>query len=152
MHRANSVYIKRTFNCSAAELWNWIVEPSLLVQWFGPKRMTVGRVESDLRMGGPYSIELLKPSGGKILIEGKYLEIEPASKLTFSFQYSGIPSPPPDSIVRMSISEMEAGQCALSFVQEFDAVPADMESRTVAWEGMFLKLHGLIGGGAKLPG
>ena len=141
MTTTNRVYIKRTFNCSTQELFNWMVQPNLLAKWFGPKHLSAGIIESDLKIGGNYRIELLKDQGNAFFIEGQYLEIDEPSKLVFSFKYTGLPHRPPDSIIKIIIEEIESSVSKLSLVQKFELIPSDMENRLRAWENMFEKLN-----------
>ena len=56
----NKVFVNRTFSCNVDILFDWLTDPSLLVQWFGPEGFEVGEVKSNLMIGGAYSIELKK--------------------------------------------------------------------------------------------
>ncbi|PCJ65292.1 MAG: hypothetical protein COA58_10565 [Bacteroidetes bacterium] len=141
MTATNSVYINRTFNCSAQQLFHWMVKPELLAKWFGPNHLTAGVVESDLQVGGKYRIELLKDSGRAFFIEGQYLEIDEPFKLVFSFSYVGLPTTPPDSVVTIIIDKIEPSVSKLSFIQKFELTPTDMENRSNTWEKMLEKLN-----------
>ena len=141
MTTTNSVYINRIFNCSTQQLFNWMVKPNLLTKWFGPKHLSTGIIESDLKVGGNYRIELLKDQGNTFFIEGQYIEIDEPSKLVFSFKYKGLPHTPPDSIIKIIIEEIESSVSKLSLIQKFEMIPTDMENRLRAWENMFEKLN-----------
>lgn len=144
MATQNKIYIKRQFNCSPAKLFDWLVQPNLIAQWFGPKHLSVESVQTDLRVGGQYAIALLKPDQQQLTIAGEYLEIKAPNSLVFSLQYQGLPSTPPDSIVKMDISALAEGVSQLLFTQEFVTLPLDMDRRTAAWEYMFQLLEGLL--------
>jgi len=137
MEVANKIFINRKFNCSSTELFDWLVRPELIAKWSGPKHLSVGMVESDLRIGGKYSIELIKSDDQNFFIEGKYIELKEPTKLVFSFRYRGLPSQPPDSIVKITIKSTSDSEAHLFLVQDFVTVPADMENRTKSWEYMF---------------
>lgn len=47
---------------------------------------------------------------------------------------------PPDSIVKITIEQVDANTSDLFLVQEFDTIPKDMPNRSKAWESMFGKL------------
>lgn len=140
MNHPNKVYINRQFNCSAADLFRWLVEPQLIAQWFGPKHLTVGQIKAQLEIGVQFSIELKKPNGQHFFLEGEYLEIQPPAFLSFSFHYSGLSPAPPDSIVKIQLEELSPHKSQLLLIQEFESVPQDMPSRTAAWQQMMEKL------------
>ncbi|MEK6155294.1 SRPBCC domain-containing protein [Flavobacteriaceae bacterium 3-367] len=145
----NNIYVDRVFKCSVRELFNWITEPKLLAKWFGPQHVSVGHVTANVKVGGSYQIELLKSHGGCFLIEGDYLEIERPYKLRFSFKYKGIKNPPPDSMVKITIKEIDSSTSNLSLVQEFETTPPDMENRTKAWRHMLGRLSKEVKAGSK---
>ena len=144
METANKIFINRKFNCSASQLFDWLVKPSLIVQWFGPKHLSIGAVQTDLQLGGNYSIELLKPNDQNFFIKGKYIEINAPDLLVFTFQYIGLSIAPPNSIVKIKIEELNQNESLLTLTQDFEHTPSDMDSRTKAWEHMFLILANQI--------
>jgi len=135
----NSVYVKRTFACSADDLFDWFTTPELIVQWFGPKGFSVGKVKNELVEGGSYSIELSKEITSFIIM-GEYIQILKPESLNFTYRYSGLASPPPPSIVRILLREVDKENTSLSLVQEFETLSHDMETRTVAWNYMLNRL------------
>ncbi|MGI9551310.1 MAG: SRPBCC family protein [Aurantibacter sp.] len=140
MTTSNNVYISREFSCSKSRLFKWLVEPGLITKWFGPKNLTVKNVQSYLKVNGTYSVELLKPDGTFFYICGTYLEIEAPDKLKFSFGYSGLDRPPPESIVEITLKEINQTLTELSLIQRFETIPSDIDNRTKSWESMFEKL------------
>jgi len=53
-------------------------------------------------------------------------------------------SSPPNSIVIIKLEKLAQNQSLLSFTQDFEQIPLDMESRTKAWEHMFQKMANQI--------
>ncbi|WP_411030131.1 SRPBCC family protein [Spongiimicrobium sp. 3-5] len=139
-----SVYVQREFECTPKELFRWISDPNSLAQWFGPKQLKVGAVEMDVRVGGTYSIELLRPDNTGFYIKGHYTEIEQDHKLTFTFEYYGIDNKPPNSLVKIYIEEITTSASRLSLEQKFVTMSTDMENRSAAWRYMMEQLHLLI--------
>lgn len=140
----NSVYLNREFNCSVQTLFKWLVDPELMCQWFGPKQLTVVDIQSDLCVGGKFNIQLAKPDNTSFYIEGQFLEIKENHNLKFSFAYKGLPNTPPDSIVDITIEEIEDKVSKLTLIQKFAVIPEDMKNRTKAWEYMLQKLEDLV--------
>ena len=140
METITNVYVNREFNCSAAKLYKWLTLPTLIAQWFGPKKIIAINVEVDLVIGGKFSVQLMKPNNELFFIEGNYLEIQQPEKLSFSFKYRGLENPSPDSIVSISLKETSEGVTKLNLIQEFKTIPNDMEGRTNAWNYMLEKI------------
>ncbi len=136
----HELYLTRRFNCSVEILFEWMVKPELISQWFGPKHLQVIDVKTDLQKGGTYRIQLLKQDQTTFVIEGEYLEVKKPSKLAFTFIYRGISHTPPPSTVKITLESLEHNISQLVLIQRFDTIPPDMAERTKAWEHMMMLL------------
>jgi uncharacterized protein YndB with AHSA1/START domain len=145
MQNQTNVYVKRTFNCSQKELFNWVTNPELLVQWFGPSFLKTGSVETDPRKGGSYRIQMIPETGSSFYITGQYLEVIHYSQINFSYSYEGISEPMPDSEVHINLEEAGSHTVHLSLTQKFSTTPPEMGRRTQAWEFMMGRLADLLG-------
>lgn len=144
MGTTNKVYVNRVFNCSVHELYNWLVTPDLLMQWFGPKNVSVGAVQMDLRIGGQFSIELLRLDATNFFIEGEFIEIDNPKLLSYSSKYKGLNPSPPEGIVTFKLEKISENETKLYLMQELESIPHDMDTRTAAWEHMFNRLYTLL--------
>ena len=140
----NKVYVSRTFCCQADVLFDWLTDPTLIAQWFGPQGFQVGVVENDLVVDGEYSIELKKEPALSFKVIGKYTKIIKPTSLNFTYGYQGLASPPPPSVVRISLSTVDLETTSLVLVQEFDRPSSDLENRTTAWNFMLGRLNGFL--------
>ncbi len=140
----SKVVVNRVFNCSSSDLFNWLIQPELLAQWFGPRQLKVGEVSVDLRVGGELSVELIKPMGDRFLIKGLYTRIEAPNLLVYDYGYEGLESAPPDSTVTIKINDLGIGKCELNLTQEINQAADEMSDREAAWNGMFNHLEELI--------
>lgn len=57
-----------------------------LAQWWGLDGFTIPRVESDLRPGGAYRIEMQPPEGASFFLSGEFLEVDPPALLSSTFR------------------------------------------------------------------
>ena len=144
MTQENKVYIQRTFDCDANSLFDWLTQPELIAKWFGPEGFIVGEVICELMKGGTYSIQLKKGDHLNFKILGEYTEISKPTSLEFTYRYSGLADPPPDSVVSFHLVEKGPERTLFTMVQEFQLIPRDMKSRTRAWNFMFGELEKLI--------
>jgi uncharacterized protein YndB with AHSA1/START domain len=78
-----SVTIRRTFPYSQDKLWAAWTEPEALKKWFHPGRdLVTPEAEVDLRVNGSYHMLIHQAH-----IHGEYREIEPMSKLVFTWYW-----------------------------------------------------------------
>jgi uncharacterized protein YndB with AHSA1/START domain len=144
MQSPNNIFIHRKFGCSVTELFTWLIQPELITQWFGPKGMTAIRVETDVRVGGTYMIELKTPDNITFQIIGEYLEISSPEQLVFSLHYLGLPGNPPKSTVKIVLTEEGPRESTLALFQDFEFLPSDFDRRTKGWEHMLQVLQKLV--------
>jgi uncharacterized protein YndB with AHSA1/START domain len=64
-------------------------DPAQLAEWWGPAGFTNPVSEVDLRPGGSYRIVMRAPDGRELPTTGRYLEIEPPSRLVFTDTIEG---------------------------------------------------------------
>ena len=70
-----------------------LTEPAELVRWWGPRGFTTPEAEVDLKVGGAYRFTMQPPEGEAFHLSGRFLEIEPPSRLRYTFVWE---EPVPD--------------------------------------------------------
>lgn len=140
MTRNNTVCVTRLFSTSKKVLFKWLTDPNSIAMWFGPKHLSIQNVKSNFKIGGHYEIKLLKPDSTSFFIGGTYLEIEESTLLKFSFIYSGTGTLIPESVVKITLEEVNPLTTKLTLIQKFESIPSNMENRMRAWEDMLEKL------------
>lgn len=101
--------IVKDFAASANDLYRaWTQE---LADWMGPSGISAPRVQTDLRPGGAYRIDMIFPEGTEYSWGGRYLELDPPSRLRFTVDFHGENG----ELDRSSPTEI---------VLEFEAMPA----------------------------
>ncbi|MHA1566307.1 MAG: SRPBCC family protein [Alphaproteobacteria bacterium] len=87
--RANpsvALVVRRTINAAADRVFAAWTEPGELMQWWGPATASCSGAQIDLTVGGRYRIANHFPDGTIIWIHGVFEQIEPPSKLVYSWQ------------------------------------------------------------------
>lgn len=81
------VTLSHTFAAPRDRVWRAWTDPEAIKQWFGrPEGADIPRVEMDARIGGRYRIEF-SGSFGVAAIVGRFHEVSPPERLTFSFAW-----------------------------------------------------------------
>lgn len=85
------------------------VDPEQLARWWGPAGFTAPSVDLDVRAGGRYRIRMQPPEGDAFHLRGEFLEVEPARRLVFTFEWE---EPDPDdrlTTVTLSLDDHPVG-------------------------------------------
>ena len=82
--------ITRTFNGPARLVFEAWTKPELLMRWWAPKStgMRLVSCEVDVRVGGKYCFEFGHESGRTMTFFGKYIEVNPPSRLVWTNEES----------------------------------------------------------------
>lgn len=118
-------------------------EPNELAKWWGPEGFTTPSMEFDPRVGTTYRIEMQPPEGDSFHLTGQFGEVDPPTRLAFTFIWD---PPDPDDIetlVRLSFGDL-GGSTEVALTQG----PFKTETRRAlhldGWTNSFNKLERLI--------
>jgi uncharacterized protein YndB with AHSA1/START domain len=81
----------REFDFAAADVFRAHVDPALLVQWLGPRRLSMRLDEWDCRTGGCYRSVHLDEDGSEYGFYGSFHEVIPEQRIVQTFTYAGEP-------------------------------------------------------------
>lgn len=123
-----------------------LTDPAALVRWWGPSGFTTPQIELDLRVGGRYRFSMQPPEGELFHLAGEFLEIEPPSRLAYSFRWEEPDPDDRDTVVTLSLHAVgDRTEVALS--QGGFATEARLALHRDGWTDSFAKLRELIATG-----
>ena len=106
---ALSLRLTRVIHADREAVFRAWTEPAAMREWFCPDGGTVEAAESDLRVGGRYRIAMRMPHGLSVAT-GVYREIDPPSRLVFSWSWEAGEGPKEgESVVTVELSERAEG-------------------------------------------
>ena len=79
--------MQRVLGAPRSVVFRALSEPQELVKWWGPDGFIIPSVESDLRPGGSYRIAMQPPEGDLFYLTGKFLEVDPPQRLSYTFRW-----------------------------------------------------------------
>jgi uncharacterized protein YndB with AHSA1/START domain len=83
----------RRLPASRERVFAALTRPDDVVRWWGPRLFTTPQIELDLRVGGRYRFTMQPPDGDPFHVSGEFLEMEPPSRLGYTFRWD---EPTPD--------------------------------------------------------
>jgi uncharacterized protein YndB with AHSA1/START domain len=75
--------ITRTFDAPRVLVWRCFMDPSLLVQWWGPEGFTCTRLEMDFRAGGHWHVTITSPDGVDFPAHFTFIEIVEPERIVY---------------------------------------------------------------------
>ena len=83
----DELLIAREFDAPASLLFALWSQPEHFRRWMGPEGFDCSEAEIDFRVGGAYRATIESPEHGRNRFHGVYREIEPHSRLVFTFTW-----------------------------------------------------------------
>jgi uncharacterized protein YndB with AHSA1/START domain len=85
------ILITREFNAPRDLVFKAFTEPELMVQWLGPRRLTMRVDHYDLRDGGTWRYVHFEPDGGEHGFHGVFHGTPGPDGIVQTFEYEGAP-------------------------------------------------------------
>jgi uncharacterized protein YndB with AHSA1/START domain len=128
-------------------IFSMLTEPAELAKWWGPHGFTTPRIDLDLRVRGAYRFAMQPPDGELFHLTGEFLEIDPPSRLVYTFRWE---EPDPDdrtTVVSLSLDDV-GDATELSLSQGEFATEARVSLHRSGWTDSLEKLRALTESGA----
>jgi len=94
-----------SIEAAAATIFEALTDPEQVVQWWGIEGgFRATGMESDLRIGGPWSLTGVGGSGQPFQVSGEYRVIGPPTILSFTWK-RGLGEDPAETLVRIELTE-----------------------------------------------
>ena len=136
-----SLTLKRHLNAAPQKVYAAWTDPTQIVKWFGPDAGPVTRAETDLKVGGRYTVVFHTGDGEEHSVSGVYREVKSNEKLVFTWAWRSTPER--ESLVTILIKP-DAGGSILTLIHEqfFDEEARDRHE--FGWTGSLNKLEKLF--------
>ena len=85
------VVITRVFDAPRELVFKTYLDPNHVPEWWGPKRLTTTVDKMEVRPGGVWRIVQSEADGNEYAFHGVYHEIVPPERLTYTFEFEGMP-------------------------------------------------------------
>ena len=147
-HVNHVLQIERTFPASCEQVFQAWTDPTKLKRWFGPEGFSTLVAEVDLRVGGKYLLGMQSADGQMNYITGIYREIQPPTKLVFSWQWAEEFDASRDDVMLVKIEFVSRGKNT-QVILTHEQLPSETskEQHEAGWIGCFNGLEKLFNEG-----
>lgn len=136
-----SLTLKRRLNATAEAVYAAWTRPEQIARWFGPDSGPVTRAETDVRVGGRYTVVFHTEDGEEHYVSGVYREVKPNEKLQFTWAWRTMPER--QSLVTILIKPDGDG-AILTLIHEQFFDEAARDRHRYGWSGSLDKLEKLF--------
>jgi uncharacterized protein YndB with AHSA1/START domain len=134
---------ERMFDAPTEQVFHLFTDPTELAKWWGPHGFTTPEIQIDLRVGGSFRFTMQPPEGEAFHLSGQFLEIQPPSKIRFTFRWD---EPVPDDRETVAAVSLESlgGRTSVTLTQGGFATEERLELHRSGWADSFEKLDAVI--------
>lgn len=111
------ITITRVFAAPRDRVFAVLTDPTLIPQWWGPRRMTTEVDQMDVRPGGTWRFINRDADGTEYAFHGVYQEIVAPERVVQTFEWEGLPGHV--SVETMTLEEYD-GQTTMTATSRFD--------------------------------
>ncbi|MGZ0151558.1 SRPBCC family protein [Kribbella sp. WER1] len=133
---STEIRIERVLPATIGRVYDAWTRADLLARWYCPNPALALQVEADVRVGGSYVVEM-----GPHVVRGTYLEVEPPTRLVFSWRWDGTDDEP--TRVEVELSE-DPGGTRMRLSHTGFATAEDAANHRMGWEPELERLAELV--------
>jgi len=138
-----ALHLERVLPAPRERVFRMHADPDFLARWWGPKGFTAPSIEVDLSVGGSYRIAMQPPEGDRFFLTGEFREVDPGSRLVYTFRWE--PPDPDDRETIVVVSLRDHGDStALTIDQQPFATDARRALHEQGWNESLDRLEELI--------
>ena len=138
-----ALHLERVLPAPRERVFRMHADPDFLARWWGPKGFTAPNIEVDLSVGGSYRIAMQPPEGDRFFLTGEFREVDPGSRLVYTFRWE--PPDPDDRETIVVVSLRDHGDStALTIDQQPFATDARRALHEQGWNESLDRLEELI--------
>ena len=136
---------KRVLPAAPPEVFRQFADPDELARWCGPAGFSVPSLDFNPAVGSSYRIEMQPPEGDAFYLTGEFREVDPPTRLSFTFVWE--PPDPDDVETLVELSFREADDATeVDFRQGTFKTEERRELHRSGWGDSFEKVEAIVGG------
>jgi uncharacterized protein YndB with AHSA1/START domain len=136
---------KRVLPAAPPEVFRLFADPDELARWWGPAGFSVPSLDFNPAVGSSYRIEMQPPEGEAFHLTGEFREVDPPTRLSFTFVWE--PPDPDDVETLVELSFREADDATeVDFRQGTFKTEERRELHRSGWGDSFEKVEAIVGG------
>lgn len=116
------VRIVREFDAAPDKVFRAHADPALVVQWMGPRSVTMRAEAWDFRTGGSYRYSAVDTDGNTHSFRGCFHEVRPGATIIQTFTWEGMPDGV--ALERLDLEDIGGGRTRLTATSLVDSMEA----------------------------
>ena len=138
-----SLEMTRVFGAPRARVFELFAEADSLARWWGPRGFSIPEIDFRPRVGAVYRIQMRPPDAPAFHLTGTFHEVDPPSRLSFSFRWEPPAADDVETLAELSFREID-GATEVHLVQGSFMTDDRRSLHRDGWSESFDKLGELL--------
>jgi uncharacterized protein YndB with AHSA1/START domain len=139
-----AIVLRRTFHAPRERVFAAWTNPEIAIRLFNPGDTKAKDVQMDVRPGGSYSITMLSPEHGPLVVRGTYREVRPPERLVMTWRWEeDDPAEEYDSLLTLDFNECVDGT-EFVLTHELLATVESRDRHEVGWTSIVDGLEKIV--------
>ena len=113
-----TLHLVRAFEAPCQVVYDAWTDPRQIIQWWGPKGVTVAEHAFDIRPGGHWRTNKRGPDGVDHIASGVYHELSPPERLVMSWAWESAGVRGHETLLTIEFKDLGNQRCELHLTQE----------------------------------
>jgi uncharacterized protein YndB with AHSA1/START domain len=109
----------RVFDAPRDVVFRTVLDPNLIPEWWGPKRLSVRVDQMEVKPGGAWRFVLRDSASRVFAFNGVFREIRPPERLSYTFQFEALPGHGVSETVELE--DLGGERTRVTFTSVFDS-------------------------------
>ncbi len=121
-----------------------LTDPNEVTTWFGPEGLSMTQADVRLTPTGGYRFSMQPPDGDPFHISGEFVEIDPPSRLAYTFRYD---EPTPDdeeNLVSLTLTALDDGRTEVALAHGPFATAERLDLHRRGWTDSLERLRTVL--------
>jgi uncharacterized protein YndB with AHSA1/START domain len=138
--------IKRIFAATVERVYQAWTDPAQMARWYVPnERWKFCDVAVDPRPGGQYDVMMRHSDGDEFHVVGRYIEMVPNTRLSFTWSVIGTQMGLEDTLVTIELRAVPSGT-ELTLIHDRQPSVQTVQGTSVGWTGCLDMLESYLNG------
>lgn len=140
-----AIVLRRTYDAPRERVFAAWTNPDIAARFLGPGDTKAADITMDVKTGGTYSITMLSPEFGRLLVRGTYLEVKAPERLVMTWSWEEEdPADEQESLLTLDFNERN-GQTELVLTHEKLASVESRDRHEHGWTMIVDQLANALG-------
>lgn len=129
---SHKLEVTRTVNAPIEKVFKAFIDPEEMKQWYVHRGLTIPEAETEVKIGGKYTVTMVEPNNEVHTAIGKFKEIDEPHKLVYSWNWKEYKMDV-DSEITVLFEKIEDSKTKITLIHDFLPSEQSVKDHSEGW-------------------